>query len=177
MQILHRSRPWALGLALGGLALFSGPTHAQETTSPLRAGSWVRLTAPSAGLRYSSNGVVDSASSRMLFVSQRSERRALGGVSQLAVPVSAITRLDVRSGQRSRSSAIGAGALIGLAVGTLVPIALAAGTDSVNEPDSWGWGGVALGIAAIVPWTSGIGAAIGAILPVDRWQRVIPASN
>ena len=178
MQGPSHFRLWAVSLAFGTLTVLSvSPVHAQDASAAVLRGSRIRLIAPAAGIRSWSKGVVDSANTDLLFVQQLSEPPELRRVPQLTVPMSAITRLEVRLDQRSRGRAIGAGALVGLAAGIVVPIAIAAGTGSVNEPDSWGWGGVAIGVATIVPWTSAIGAVVGAMLPVDRWRRIIPASK
>lgn len=162
---------------MGGMlpALGAAPLRAQEAGPTIRAGAHIRIAAPSAGIPYRARGMVDSATADLLFVRQLSDPPALRSRGQVSVPMRAVTRLEVRTGQRSRNGAIGAGALIGLAAGILIPVGVALATDSFNEPDSWGWGGVAIGAAGIAPWTAGIGAAIGALLPVDRWQQVIPA--
>jgi len=39
-------------------------------------------------------------------------------------------------------------------------------------PDCFGEGFAWIGLAAGVPWSAGVGAAIGAALPVERWHRV-----
>lgn len=174
MTMLHHTR-LIVGIVAGMLAGLSAvPLPAQEASPAIRAGTRIRIAAPAAGIPYRAKGVVDSANADLLFVRNLSAPASLQGNVQVSVPMGQITRLDVRTGQRSRSAAIGTGALIGLAAGALIPVGLALATGSVNEPDSWGWGGVAMGIAGIVPWTFGIGAAVGALLPVDRWQRVIP---
>lgn len=151
------------------------PLHAQEAAPTISAGTRIRIAAPAAGISYLAKGMVDSATAGLLFVRNLTEPPSLRGVPQVSVPMRAITRLDVRTGERSRASSIGTGALIGFAAGALIPVGLALATGSFDEPDSWGWAGVALGVAYIVPWTSAIGAAVGALVPVDRWQQVIPS--
>lgn len=162
---------------MGGIlaALGAAPLCAQEAGPAIRAGAHIRIAAPSSGIPYRARGVVDSLTADLLFVRDLPDPPALRSRARVAVPMRAVTRLDVRTGQRSRNGAIGTGALIGLAAGVLIPVGVAMAADPFNEPDSWGWGGVAMGIASIAPWTAGIGAAVGALLPVDRWQQVIPA--
>lgn len=65
------------------------------------------------------------------------------------------------------------GALWGLAVYAVFAGAyIAREKATCREPDCFGEGMAWIGLAFGVPWSAGVGAAIGGALPVERWRGV-----
>ncbi|HKW12666.1 MAG TPA: serine hydrolase, partial [Gemmatimonadaceae bacterium] len=139
----------------------------------LPSGSRVRLLAPGAGVVWTAEAVVDSSTLDSIFVSHLSDPPALRRVPRIAVPVTAIERLEVPYEGKSRRSHARTGALVGLGIS----LAYAAGY-IVHEratcagPDCFGEGFAFIGLASLVPFATVTGAAVGFALPVKRWQRL-----
>ena len=160
-------------IAIALLALPSETRVAAQRVAELSSGARIKLVAPEAGVPWSATAIVDSVSRDTLYVRSLSEPPALRSASRVPVPLVSIHRLAISGGRASRIDRAGRGALWGLAV-----YALLAGTYIVHEkttcrgPDCFGEGFAWIGLADMLPWSAGIGAAIGAALPVERWHRV-----
>lgn len=155
------------------LVLASATTVAAQRVAELSSGARIKLVAPEAGVPWTATAIVDSVSQDTLYVRSLSEPPALRSASRVSVPLTSIRRLAISGGRASRIGRAGRGALWGLAVYTVL-----ASTYIVHEkttcrgPDCFGEGFAWIGLAGGVPWSAGIGAAIGAALPVERWHRV-----
>lgn len=155
------------------LVVFASLTSAQQIARGLSSGARVRLVAPEAGVPWSATAIVDSVSAETLYVRSLSEPPLLRSVPRVPIPFGSIRRLDVSGGRASRVGRAGRGALWGVAV-----YAIVAGTYIAHEkmtcqgPDCFGEGYAWIGLAAGVPWSAGVGAAVGASLPVERWHRL-----
>jgi len=92
----------------------------------------------------------------------------LAGGSTLAVPRSALTRLEISRGRKSK---VMTGALVGLLVGTAATAAFLAGfcsdSDTLCESDE-----VFRAFAIIALPPTAIGAAIGLAIRVERWESL-----
>ncbi len=86
-------------------------------------------------------------------------------------PVAAIRRLDMRVSS-SRASHIGVGALIGTGIGGAVG-AILGGTAKI-EGSSLGAPAAVLGGAILGAMGGILGAAVGAVLPTNHWEQVLP---
>lgn len=147
------------------LVLVAPPLAATaQEVGRLEPGMRVRVTAPDLGLD-KRQGTVGGVRGDTLF---------LAVDSTVAVPVTAMTRLEVYRGGKSR---VGTGMIIGGAVGAALGVAygvwgqgfcgLGEGEDCWTAIPAAGVLGAALGL--------GVGAAVGAIIgPSDEWQRVSP---
>jgi len=160
---------------IAGALLVLPPTTrlAAQRVADLSSGARIKLVAPEAGVPWTATAIVDSVSRDTLYVRSVSEPPALRSASRLSVPLASIHRLSISGGRASRIGRAGRGALWGLAVYTVL-----ASTYIVHEkttcrgPDCFGEGFAWIGLAGGVPWSAGVGAAIGAALPVERWHRV-----
>ena len=161
-------------LLLGAVAV---PSSAQRLRD-LSSGTRIKVVAPAMNVPWSATAIVDSVDGDTLYVRSLSEPPALRSVARVAIPLSAIRQLQVSGGRASRVGRAGRGALWGLAV-----YAIFAGTYIVHEkntcrgPECFGEGMAWIGLAGGVPYSAGIGAAIGAVLPVERWHRVTLDEN
>ena len=139
----------------------------------LSSGTRIKLVAPAVNVPWSATAIVDSVGGDTLFVRSLSEPPSLRAASRVAIPFGAIRRLQVSGGRASRVSRAGRGALWALAA-----YAILAGTYIAHEsrtcqgPDCFGEGTQWIALAGGVPYSAGVGAAIGAALPVERWHRV-----
>ena len=171
--ILRRIASRTIGGALFLLVALATSASAQRVVRDLSSGTRIKLVAPAVNVTWSATAIVDSVGGDTLFVRSLSEPPALRSASRVAIPIGAIRRLQVSGGRASRIGRAGRGALWGLAV-----YAVLAGTYIVHEkntcqgPDCFGEGMAWIGLAGGVPYSAGIGAAIGAVLPVERWHRV-----
>jgi len=164
-------------LSIVGAALLLSASAAQATAQrvmpSVSTGARIKLVAPEAGVPWSATAIVDSVGVDTLYVRSLSEPPSLRSASRVAIPLGAIRRLQVSGGSASRIGRAGRGALWGLAV-----YAILAGTYIVHEKrtcqgaDCFGEGMAWIGLAGGVPYSAGIGAAVGAVLPVERWHRV-----
>lgn len=167
----------ACGVVTGGVLflLVASATRsaAQQVTRDPPSGARIKILAPAAGVPWSATAVVDSVSRDTLFVRSLSEPPSLRSVPRVAIPMGSIRSLAVSQGRASRIGRAGRGALWGLAV-----YAILAGGYIAHEKatcqgrDCFGEGFAWIGLAGGVPWSAGVGAAIGAALPVERWRRV-----
>jgi hypothetical protein len=170
---LRRLPSSAIGGALFLIFATTTRAAAQGAVSDLAAGARIKLVAPKAGVPWSAIGIVDSVGEDTLYVRSLSEPPSLRSASRVSVPFTSIQRLAISGGRVSRVGRAGRGALWGLAV-----YAIFASTYIVHErntcrgADCFGEGFAWIGLAAGVPWSAGIGAAVGAVLPVERWHRV-----
>ena len=168
----RRISPFVHTGALLLLVGFTAPCSAQRVRD-LSSGKRIKLVAPAVNMPWSATAIVDSVGEDTLFVRSLSEPPALRSASRVAIPFGAIRRLQVSGGRASRVSRAGRGALWGLAA-----YAILAGTYIVHQnracrdPDCFGEGMAWLVVAGGVPYGAGVGAAIGAVLPVERWHRV-----
>ena len=139
-------------LLLPILAMFLVPTEArsEEILSP---GARVRITAPSAG-KPSKGRLVSFDDQALIVVFD-------GGAAPSRIPREAVERIQVA--KRSRALGVLRGAGIGAAAG-FAGGALGARIFS-DEPEG-------AGVAAFIYGSLGtvVGAAVGAALPVQRWQ-------
>jgi hypothetical protein len=85
-------------------------------------------------------------------------------------------QLDESTGRRSRAARARKGALWGLGA-----YALLAGTYIVHEnstcgrtSECFGEGMAWITVLGAIPWSAGIGAAIGLALPVEKWRKILP---
>ena len=156
------------------LVVLPSATHVEaQRVADISSGARIKLVAPEAGVPWSATAIVDSVGRDTLYVRSLSEPPALRSASRVAVPLASIHRLAISGGRASRIGRAGRGALWGLAV-----YAVLAGANIVHhetacrsgcvEDDGFQW----IGLAAGMPWSAGIGAAVGAALPVERWHRV-----
>jgi len=162
------------------LLLFASPARveAQRVMPSISAGARIKLVAPEGGVPWSATAIVDSVGRDTLYVRSLSEPPALRFASRVAIPFGAIRRLHVSGGSASRARHTGRGALWGLAIYALVGGSYFAHEKATcHEADCFGEGEAWLGFAFGVPWSAGIGAAIGAMLPVERWRRVTVDGN
>ena len=159
--------------AVVSLVMLTTGSAAQRIPTALASGARIKIVAPEAGVPWSAIGVVDSVGADTLYVRSLSEPPLLRSASRVPVPFASITRLAISGGRASRVGRAGRGALWGLAV-----YAILAGTYIVHEkttcqgPDCFGEGMQWIGLAGGVPWSAGIGAVVGAALPVEHWHRV-----
>jgi hypothetical protein len=86
----------------------------------------------------------------------------------VAVPFADLTELEVRRGKKSR---LGTGALIGGGVGAALGIALAASC-SGHEVLCEGGTEYAIYVPAAAALGAGLGALVGSLIKVDRWEAV-----
>ena len=164
--------PFVLTGALLLLVGFTTLCNAQRVRD-LSSGTRIKLVAPAVNVPWSATAIVDSIGGDTLFVRSLSEPPALRSASRVAIPVAAIRRLQVSDGRASRAGRAGRGALWGLALYALVAGSYIAHEKATcHEPDCFGEGAAWIGFAFGVPWSAGIGAAIGGMLPVERWRRV-----
>jgi hypothetical protein len=139
----------------------------------LSVGARIKVVAPEGGVPWSATAIVDSLGSDTLYVRSLSEPPTLRSASRVAIPLGAIRRLQVSGGRASRAARAGRGALWGLAVYALVAGSYFAHEKATcHEADCFGEGEAWIGFAFGVPWSAGIGAVVGAALPVERWRRV-----
>ena len=158
--------------ALFLLVAAATPAVAQRVM-PVAAGARIKLVAPESGVPWSATAIVDSVAEDTLYVHSLSEPPALRSASRVAIPLGAIRRLQISGGRASRIGRAGHGALWGLAAyAILAGSYIAHEKATCQEADCFGEGMAWIGLAAGVPWSAAIGAAIGAALPVERWQRV-----
>ena len=168
----RQNSAFVIGTALL-LVAFANRSAAQRVVRDLSSGARIKLVAPEAGVRWSATAIVDSMGADTLYVRSLSEPPRLRSALRVSIPFGSIRSLAVSGGRVSRIGRAGRGALWGLAV-----YALVAGTYIVHEkatchgPDCFGEGMAWIGLAGGVPWSAGVGAAIGAALPVERWHRL-----
>ena len=91
--------------------------------------------------------------------------------SSLVFPLASLTKIEVSRGQKSKTAS-GAliGGAVGLAAGGIVGAALCSGEPDCPEP-RWLVGAAYVGGIGLVVG-AGIGAIIGTITKVDRWETV-----
>ena len=144
-------------LAIVALAAGAAAHAAEESAAPVSAGQRVRVSAPS----LSTGTVVGSVVSIDDHdITIRIPRRA----EPLALPRTAIIKLEVSDGRRSRAVGAAAGALIGALAG------LAAGSRSTEFTQEIQAGGAAIGAL--------LGAGVGAAIPpAERWRTVASADR
>jgi hypothetical protein len=130
----------------------------------------VRVSAPSLGITRSI-ALVDSVTADTLYVRSLS---VLNQLPRVAIPMGAITRLDLSVPQRDRRGRMVRGAAWGaVALVVIAPTAyLLSGPD--DDPDSWGWASVAFGVIVGMPFAAAAGGIVGLLLPNERWRRVLP---
>lgn len=153
------------------LVLSSATRVAAQRVADLSSGARIKLVAPEAGVPWTATAIVDSVSRDTLYLRSLSEPPALRSAARVSVPLTSIHRLSVSGGRASRIGRAGRGALWGLAVYTVFAAYIVHQRTTCREcvdDDGFAW----IGLAAGVPWSAGIGATIGAALPVERWHRV-----
>jgi hypothetical protein len=112
-----------------------------------------------------------------VWIRRLSEPPELRAAPRVAIPMTGLTRFEASTGRRSRWSNAGKGALWGLGVYAVAVTAYAVHERATCEgPDCFGEGLAVIGIAGLVPLVAGVGGAVGAMLPVESWQRVIPTA-
>jgi len=141
-----------------GLCCAAAPAARAQDAAPLGEGSRVRVTAPELGLR-SRPATLVSADGDTVFV-------RTSGASLVAIPRSALTRIEVRAGPGPRP--IARDALVGMGLGALAG-AIAAATCTDPECPAH-FVEYATGAGAVFGLASG--TAIGALSRTDRWEPV-----
>ena len=160
-----------IGTAL--LVAVANRSAAQRVVGDLSNGARIKLVAPAAKITWSATAIVDSIGTDTLYVRSLSEPPPLRSAPRVSVPFGSIRSLAVSGGRASRVSRAGHGALWGLAVYAVFAGAYIAHEKSTCQgPDCFGEGMAWIGLAGGVPWSAGLGAAVGAALPVERWHRV-----
>jgi hypothetical protein len=141
-----------------GLSVVNDNPHALADADHLKAGTRVRVHTESHGRVV---GHLARVSADSIVLEQLDE----GGL-QLALPVAAVSRIDISAGRRSRT---GRGALIGLLAGG------AAGSVALSEicEDSCvgAWILLAFPIGGALVGAA-VGAGVGSEIKTERWQRV-----
>lgn len=171
LTISRRNPSFLIGTAL--LLAFANRTGAQRALGELSSGARIKLVAPEAGVRWSATAIVDSVGRDTLYVRSLSEPPSLRSALRVPVPIVSIRRIAVSGGRASRIARAGRGALWGLAVYAVFAGAYIAHEKATCQgPDCFGEGMAWIPLAGGVPWSAGAGAAIGAAMPVERWQRV-----
>jgi hypothetical protein len=168
-------RVWsfAVGGALLFLVAFTTRSAGQRAVPQVSTGARIKLVAPAAGVPWSATAIVDSLNEDTLYVRSLSEPPGLRSAARVSIPLGAIQRLQVSTGSASRVGRAGRGALWGLAVYAVFAGAFIAHEKGTCQgPECFGEGYAWMGLAAGVPWAAGLGAAIGAALPVEHWHRV-----
>jgi hypothetical protein len=143
----------ATGIAIAASLTAVGAARAEPESGAaptIEVGSRVRLEAPTLA-RKRLEGTVIGLGEKALVVRRN-------GLEPLSVPREAITRLDVRTGQRRWTLR---GALVGAGAG-LVAVGLTCG----------GGDGGCGQAAPVVTYAALAGAGIGALIKSDRWQAV-----
>jgi hypothetical protein len=170
---MRRIWSFAAAGALLSLVAFTTRSAGQRAAPQLSTGARIKLVAPAAGVPWNATAIVDSLGEDTLYVRSLSEPPGLRSASRVSIPLGAIRQLQVSGGSASRIGRAGRGALWGLAV-----YAVFAGTYIAHEkatcqgPECFGEGLAWIPLAGGVPWSAGIGATIGAALPVEHWHRV-----
>ncbi|HYW30097.1 MAG TPA: hypothetical protein VE869_01235 [Gemmatimonas sp.] len=147
-------------------ATISAPASAQAGTPPLRAGTRVRVTSA----QWKSNelvGTIEQSRGDSLFV------RVSGHDTSVAVAVSAIRKLDVSQGQRSRPwRGLGVGAGVGGVIGALWGLSITPDKRGMIV-NTRGEQAMVLGISMAI-----IGAPVGLVTGVltksEGWKAVAP---
>jgi hypothetical protein len=139
---------------------------AKAQTFQPRSGDRVRITAPTYTLTNQTADVV-SVRSDSLFLQLAGD----GMVAMVAVPITAVSRLDVSTGRRRHTlQGAGIGALVGAGSGML--IGFASGDDepgflAFTAGEKAALGGAVLGGAGLL-----LGAIVGTLNVTDRWASV-----
>lgn len=165
------SRPVPVVFAALLLLVLAGPAGAQLPLDSVPHGARIRIRAAEAGIPWRTTGVFDSLASGVIFVHGLNEPRVLRD-SLLGVPLGLVDRFDVSGGRKSRWERAGKGALWGLAVYGVMATAYIVHEKTTCEFGCFGDGFAWLGLAGAVPWSAGIGASIGVVLPVETWKPV-----
>jgi hypothetical protein len=144
----------------------------QSTSDSLGVGTRIRVRAAAAGIPWPAIGVADSVRRDTLFASGIYGPHAFRA-RQVVVPIGTIERLEMSVHRASRFSRAGRGALWGLAIyGVLAGAYIAGETITCDGAkcfnDGWAW----MGLAGGVPLSASVGAAIGFVLPAERWRDV-----
>ncbi len=170
---MRRMWTFAVAGALLSLVAFTTRSAGQRVVPQLSTGARIKLVAPAAGVPWSATAIVDSLSEDTLYVRSLSEPPRLRSASRVSIPLEAIRGLQVSGGSASRIGRAGRGALWGLAVYAIFAGAyIAREKATCHGPDCFGEGLAWIPLAGGVPWSAGVGAAVGAALPVERWHRV-----
>lgn len=166
----------ALSVIGGALLLFLAATTqsaAQGGARDLSSGARVKLVAPAMGVTWNATAIVESVSGDTLYLRSLSEPPRLRSAPRVAIPFGSIQSLAVSGGRVSRIGRAGRGALWGLAVYAVLAGAYVAHEKATCQgPDCFGEGLAWIPLAGGVPWSAGVGGAIAAALPVERWRRV-----
>jgi hypothetical protein len=160
----HRRRP-AAALLLPILLLLARPAHAQYTEA--QPGSRVRITAPGV--------VAGSYAGTVLAREPGIVRLGSPNTPPIDVPIDRITVFEISHG-KSRSAGAGRGVAIGTPIGAVLGL-VAASSDASNRT-YWDYNSGrmdTLSRGEIVLYTAAtgalLGAAIGALVPKERWER------
>lgn len=161
-------------IATAALPILMAVAAAEHVTAPLAAGDRVRFTRPDTVERTTAT-VVDSGPGWIV------ARPAQGG-DPVRVPFDSLARLEVARGRRSRAAE---GAAIGFIPGAVLGGLLAFGVACLPDAaprEAAGFSptdrtcnlaGAVLAIGAIGGTATGlVGAAVGAFVKTDRWERV-----
>ena len=157
-----------LAIAVGLLAMIPQLGVAQFPAE-VHSGARVRVWLPEPALQEEGpmrkqllRGTVQSVDMSMLNLS------VPGTMGSLAIPRSAVRRLDVSRGV-SRPASMVERAVAG-AIGTAVLMALLNDPNRSNQPHyRTDWQAAGVGAA----WGGGVGAVIGLLFPYEQWRRVI----
>ena len=160
-------------LAAVVLVLSAVTAAAAQRVTELSTGARIKVVAPEAGVPWAATAIVDSVSRDTLYLRSLSEPPVLRSAARVSVPLTSIRRLAISGGRASRIDRAGRGALWGLAVYTVLASTYIVQRNTTCrrecvDDDGFAW----IGLAAGLPWSAGIGAAIGAALPVERWHHV-----
>ena len=157
------------------LLLFVSTTQgaAQQVLGDLQSGMRIKLVAPAVNVPWKATAIVDSVGADTLYVRSLSEPPRLRAAPRVSIPFGSIRSLAVSEGSVSRIGRAGRGALWGLAVyAVLATTFIAHEKATCQGPDCFGEGMAWIPLAGGVFWSAGVGAGIGAALPVERWHRV-----
>ena len=149
--------------------LFASSVAGAQFPDDVRAGTRVRVWIPEAARqaegpnkRQLLRGEVDGVSAETLRL------RIPGGSGAIAIPRTAIRRLDVSRGVSRGASmferAVGVGLATAITFGLMNDPANSSGPNFRTD-----WEAAGVGAA----WGAGFGAAVGLIWPYERWRRVI----
>jgi hypothetical protein len=98
------------------LAAIAPHAHSQRTEPDLPDGTRIRIRAQDAGVPWTTTAIVDSLGRDTRWVRQLGDPPPLRTVPRLAVPLHAVTRLELDTGRASRWSRARKGALRALLV-------------------------------------------------------------
>ena len=143
-------------LAVTVFAFMSPARAAAQDVLWFEPGAKVRVTAPTLGLD-GHTGVIQELTGDSLFLATETN----GPLQVHRIPMSAIAKLDVRTGRRSHwAKGAGIGVLVGLIRGVSV-------ARSDHNPDD---DPLEIGVGAVTGGLLGMG--IGALIKSDKWSEV-----